>query len=59
MDRLRGLGVEDAMMATLDGKVEVAPWILEEISTSLDEKCYISEQYPTADGLEVERTPLN
>ena len=47
------------MMATLDGKVEVAPWILEEISTSLDEKCYISEQYPTADGLEVERTPLN
>jgi len=59
MDRLRGLGVEDAMMVTLDGKVEVAPWILEEISTSLDEKCYISEQYPTADGLEVERTPLN
>ena len=47
------------VMAVLDGKLEVAPWILEEIAEDLDYKCYISEQYPTADRLEVERTPLN
>ena len=56
---LREMGVEDDMMAVLDGKVEVAPWILEEIVEELEYKCCISEQYPTADGLEVERTPLN
>lgn len=59
MGRLRDLGVEDGMMVALDNKVEVAPWILEEVADSLDDKAYISEQYPTADGLEVERTPLN
>ena len=59
MERLRALGVKDGMMVALDGKVEVAPWILEEVADSLDDKAYISEQYPTADGLEVERTPLN
>ncbi|MBO4568390.1 MAG: radical SAM protein [Candidatus Methanomethylophilaceae archaeon] len=56
---LREMGVEDGMMAVLDNKVEVAPWILEEIADQLEYKCYVSEQYPTADGLEVERTPLN
>ncbi len=40
-------------------RVEVAPWILEKIAPKLKYKCYLSEQYPTADGLEVERTPLN
>lgn len=59
MERLRTLGVDDGMMVALDGKVEVAPWILEVVADSLDDKSYISEQYPTADGLEVERTPLN
>jgi hypothetical protein len=43
----------------LDNKVEVAPWVLEDIADELGFKCYISEQYPTADALEVERTPLN
>ncbi len=47
------------MMAVLDGKIEVAPWILEDIAEDLRFKCVISEQYPTADALEVERTPLN
>lgn len=56
---LSDLGVTEDMMAVLEGKIEVAPWILEDIADGLDEKCYISEQYPTADGLEVERTPLN
>ena len=47
------------MMRVMDNKVEVAPWILEEIAEELEYKCYMSEQYPTADALEVERTPLN
>ena len=51
--------VPDDMYAVLDNKVEVAPWILEDIAEDLEWKCYESEQYPTADGLEVERTPLN
>ena len=56
---LRGMEVPDDMYAALDNKVEVAPWILEDIAEDLEWKCYESEQYPTADGLEVERTPLN
>ena len=59
VSKLRGLGIPEDMMAVLDGKVEVAPWLLEDIADSLPYKCYESEQYPTADGLEVERTPLN
>jgi len=39
-------------------RVEIAPWILEEISTSLPYDCYIIEEYPTADRLEVEREKL-
>lgn len=37
----------------------VAPWVLEELADELPFACYISEVYPTADGLEVERAPLN
>ncbi|MBE6520753.1 MAG: radical SAM protein [Thermoplasmata archaeon] len=58
-EKLRKMGVEDDMMRVMDNKVEVAPWILEEIAEELEYKCYMSEQYPTADALEVERTPLN
>ncbi len=57
--RLRELNVPDDLFKVLDNKVEVAPWVLDEIADDIDFKCYISEQYPTADGLEVERTPLN
>jgi len=42
-----------------NGKLEVAPWVLEELANELPYKCYIIEEYPTADRLEVERTPLN
>jgi len=41
------------------GRLEVAPWVLEELADELPYKCYIIEEYPTADRLEVERTPLN
>jgi len=40
-------------------RLEVASWVLEELSEELPFKCYIVEEYPTADRLEVERIPLN
>jgi len=40
-------------------RIETSPFILEEIADYLPYKCYIVEEYPTADRLEVERTPLN
>ena len=39
-------------------RVEVAPWVLESISSALDIPAFIIEEYPTADGLEVERRRL-
>ncbi|HEC76728.1 MAG TPA: radical SAM protein [Thermoplasmatales archaeon] len=40
-------------------RIETSPFIIEEIAEYLPYKCYIVEEYPTADKLEVERTPLN
>ena len=40
-------------------RLEIAPWILEEVGTELPYRCYIVEEYPTEDRLEVERTPIN
>lgn len=39
-------------------RLEIAPWILEELASSLDVEAYIVEEYPTADHLEVERRRL-
>jgi len=39
-------------------RLEIAPWILEEISSQIDLPSFIVEEYPTADRLEVERAPL-
>lgn len=39
-------------------RVEVAPWILEEIAEELPYDSYIVEEYPTADRLEVEREQI-
>jgi pyruvate formate-lyase activating enzyme-like uncharacterized protein len=39
-------------------RVEVAPWVLEEIAGELGLDSFIVEEYPTADRLEVEREPL-
>lgn len=39
-------------------RMEAAAWILQEIAEDLPYKCYIIEEYPTADRLEVERMPL-
>jgi uncharacterized protein len=61
MDLLSGTyEVPAELMAALPEKgcLAVAPWILEELAGELPYKCYLSETYPTADGLEIERTPL-
>ncbi len=39
-------------------RIEVAPWVLQELADELPYKCYVIEEYPTADRLEVERIPL-
>ncbi|MBN1280760.1 MAG: radical SAM protein [Candidatus Thermoplasmatota archaeon] len=42
-------------------RIELAPWILETIAPDLIRQhhcCYLVEEYPTADRLEVERHPL-
>jgi len=42
-------------------RIEIATWVLEKIAIRLVKKhmkCFLIEEYPTADGLEVERTPL-
>lgn len=40
-------------------RMEVASWVLEELASELPFKCYITEEYASADRLEVERSPLN
>ena len=52
--------VPDELMF-IDGdrnRLEIAPWILEEIGAELPYRCYIVEEYPTEDRMEVERTPI-
>ena len=39
-------------------RIEIAPWILEEIAPELGRPSFVVEEYPTADGLEVERVRL-
>ncbi len=59
VEQLRELNVPDELFCASGDDVEVAPWVLENISGKLTGKAWLSEQYPTADGLEVERTPLD
>ena len=59
VDILRGLDVPEELYDASGKNVEVAPWVLERIAPRLGRKAWLSEQYPTADNLEVERTPLN
>jgi len=42
-------------------RIEIAAWVLQKIAPALTKqgfRCFIVEEYPTADRLEVERTPL-
>ena len=49
----------DILDGELNLRLAVPVVFLEEIAEDLEYRCYMSEQYPTADALEVERTPLN
>lgn len=60
---LHDFGIDERYISVNNDKnrVEIAPWILEKIAPELKKKrleCYIVEEYPTADALEVERIPL-
>jgi len=47
---------------TENNRLEIAPGVLEQLAPGLTKKgylCYIIEEYPTADRLEVERIPLS
>lgn len=57
---LQSLGVQRVHFR-LDGergRIEIAPWVLEDIAESIPWPCFIVEEYPTADRLEVERHPF-
>ena len=45
-------------LAAARRRIEIAPWVLEEIAPSLGRPSFVVEEYPTADGLEVERVRL-
>ena len=56
-----GLEVPAEMYSCLEGRIEIAAWILEEICPDLEGcKCdlCIIERYPLQDGPVVERIPL-
>jgi len=57
---IREYGVPQEMMRVdlPRGRIEVAPWVLERLAPQLDHDCFVVEEYPTADRLEVERRPL-
>jgi pyruvate formate-lyase activating enzyme-like uncharacterized protein len=40
------------------GLLELAPWVIEELEGDIEGDCYMVEEYPTWDRLEVERTPV-
>ena len=56
---LSAFGFEPALIEAAEGKVLVAPWLLEQFADECPWPAYVSELYPTATALEVERLPLN
>ena len=61
VEALREMEVPEELMF-LDRKrkrLEVASWVLEDLAAELPFRCFLVEEYPTADRLEVEREPLN
>ncbi|KAA0003646.1 MAG: radical SAM protein [Thermoplasmata archaeon] len=57
---MKMFGISQSVMEWNDEKrrIETSPFILEEIAEKVAYPCYIVEEYPTADRLEVERIPL-
>jgi pyruvate formate-lyase activating enzyme-like uncharacterized protein len=56
---LTAFGVDKALVEAGAGKLFVAPWLLEQFADECPFPAYLSEVYPTATQLEVERVPLN
>ncbi|NLL94375.1 MAG: radical SAM protein [Thermoplasmatales archaeon] len=56
---IEGYGVPTELVRVAGGRLEAAAWVLEELAAELPYRCYVVEEYPTADRLEVERVPLN
>lgn len=56
---LAAFGIAPDMLEVKEGAVHVAPWLLEEFAEEVPYPAYLSEVYPTATALEVERHPLN
>lgn len=50
---------DPALYEVKEGRLFVAPWLLEQFAEEVPYPAYFSEVYPTATGLEVERVPLN
>jgi pyruvate formate-lyase activating enzyme-like uncharacterized protein len=40
------------------GVLEIAAWVVEELEDEIEGECYLVEEYPTWDRLEVERFPV-
>jgi hypothetical protein len=53
-----GIPEELVHIDTAKNRIEIAAWILEEISSFIEYECYIVIEYPTADRLEVEKWKL-
>ncbi len=53
-------GIEEELFAVRPdlNRLELAPWLLEDMLLDEDLKGFIIEEYPTFDRLEVERTPI-
>lgn len=51
--------IEPAFYEVKEGRIHVAPWLLEQFAEEVPFPAYFSEVYPTATALEVERIPLN
>ncbi len=58
-DLVQAFDVPDELVAADGSELMIAPWVLEEIAPDLEVPAFLIEIYPTADALEVERTPLN
>ncbi|MCI4358719.1 MAG: radical SAM protein [Thermoplasmata archaeon] len=57
--RLAGIGESDYRVDAARRRVELAPRVLRRVARRLAAPAFVVEEYPTADALEVERTPLN
>jgi pyruvate formate-lyase activating enzyme-like uncharacterized protein len=61
VDLLKEAGVQDEMYAILDGTVEIAWWIAEDLANELNKigcKVSVIERYPMKNGMIAESTPL-